>query len=173
MIIWISGPYGVGKSTLAECLLNKIENAMIFDAEEVGNAVRGNYPNNPHGVIFEDYHLWSEFNYKLLKDIHNNFNHNILVPMTLIRENSYKNIIEKLIKDGIDTKFIVLDASYENIYNRILARGEDENCWCIENIKMSKDLIKITDYDYYINTDNRSVEEISNIIIEYIKSPIR
>lgn len=43
MIIWISGPYGVGKSTLAEALEKKIQNALIFDAEEVGNAVRGNY----------------------------------------------------------------------------------------------------------------------------------
>lgn len=48
MIIWISGAYGVGKSTLAEVLVNKIENAMIFDAEEVGNAVRENYPDEPY-----------------------------------------------------------------------------------------------------------------------------
>ena len=55
MIIWISGPYGVGKSTLAKVLEKKIENALIFDAEEVGNAVRGNYPDDPYGYIFEDY----------------------------------------------------------------------------------------------------------------------
>ena len=39
MIIWISGPYGVGKSTLAEAIAAKMNNALIFDAEEVGNAV--------------------------------------------------------------------------------------------------------------------------------------
>ena len=55
MILWISGPYGVGKSTLAERIAAKLENALIFDAEEVGNAVRENYPNCPHGYIFEDY----------------------------------------------------------------------------------------------------------------------
>ena len=41
MIIWISGPYGVGKSTLAEVLEKKIENALIFDAEEVGTCRSG------------------------------------------------------------------------------------------------------------------------------------
>ena len=35
MIIWISGPYGVGKSTLAEAIAAKMNNALIFDAEEV------------------------------------------------------------------------------------------------------------------------------------------
>ena len=55
MIIWISRPYGVGKSTLAEAMAAKMKNALIFDAEEVGNAVRGNYPDCPYGYIFEDY----------------------------------------------------------------------------------------------------------------------
>lgn len=61
MIVWISGAYGVGKSTLAEAMAARMENALVFDAEEVGNAVRGNYPNCPYGYIFEDYPLWGEF----------------------------------------------------------------------------------------------------------------
>lgn len=48
MVIWISGAYGVGKSALAEALVNKIENAMVYDAEKVGNAVRENYPGEPY-----------------------------------------------------------------------------------------------------------------------------
>ena len=69
MIIWISGPYGVGKTTLAEAMAAKMDNALVFDVEEVGNAVRGNYPGCPYGYIFEDYPLWGEFCYLLLKDI--------------------------------------------------------------------------------------------------------
>ena len=34
MIIWISGPYGVGKTTLAEAMAAKMDNALVFDAEE-------------------------------------------------------------------------------------------------------------------------------------------
>ena len=47
MIVWISGAYGVGKSTLAEALVNKIDNAIIFDAEIVVDAVSENYPDEP------------------------------------------------------------------------------------------------------------------------------
>ena len=49
MIIWLSGPYGVGKSTLVEAMAAKMKNALIF------NAVRDNYPDCPYGYIFEDY----------------------------------------------------------------------------------------------------------------------
>ena len=35
MVIWISGPYGVGKSTLAEYMQSKMKDTLIFDAEAV------------------------------------------------------------------------------------------------------------------------------------------
>lgn len=169
MIIWISGAYGVGKSTLAEALVSKIENAMIFDAEEVGNAVRENYPGEPYGVIFEDYPLWCEFNYKLLKDLHETFGYNILVPMTLVRQSSRTSIIDRLLADGIDTRLIVLDGSHESIHDRILARGEDEDCWCMENIEMARAGCRSVSGGHLIETDDRSVEELADIVLAYIQ----
>ena len=169
MIIWISGPYGVGKSTLAEALEKEIENVLIFDAEEVGNAVRGNYPNDPYGYIFEDYDLWGEFCYKLLKDIHNNFQKNMLVQMTLVRPESYNNIIDKLLVDGIDVKFIILEANYQNVHDRILTRGETEECWCMQNIEMASRESQAVQGGYHINTDGKSVDELVEIVLEYIR----
>lgn len=136
MIIWISGAYGVGKSTLAEAMAERMENTLIFDAEEVGNAVRENYPNCPYGYIFEDYPLWAEFCFLLLKDIHTRFHKNILVPMTLLREQSY-DMIQRLKDENIPTELIVLEADYQTIHDRILERGEEEGCWCMENIDLA------------------------------------
>lgn len=168
MIIWISGAYGVGKSTLAEALVEKIDNAMIFDAEEVGNAVRGNYPTEPYGVIFEDYPLWCEFNYQLLKDLHTNFGYNILVPMTMVRQNSYDQIVKRLLEDGIETKLIVLEGTYQSIHDRILARGEEEGCWCMENIEMARAGVGSVDGGYHITTDGKTVDELAEAVLNYI-----
>ena len=164
MIIWISGAYGVGKSALAEALARKIENALIFDAEEVGNAVRENYPDCPYGYIFEDYSLWGEFCYMLLKDIHEKFHKDILVPMTLLREGSY-SIIEKLRNDGIDARLIVLEASYQTVHDRILARGEEEGCWCMENIELSREGSSALP-GVHIRTDDKTVSELAALVME-------
>ena len=169
MIIWISGAYGVGKSTLADALAGKLDNALIFDAEEVGNAVRGNYPDCPYGYIFEDYPLWGEFCYKLLKDVHNTFRKDILVPMTLVRRESYANIIEKLMRDGIETYFIILEASYQSVHDRILARGEEEGCWCMENIEMARAGSSALTGGIHIDTDDKNVEELAGIVLEKLK----
>lgn len=165
MIIWISGAYGVGKSTLAEALVNRLENAMIFDAEEVGNAVRGNYPDEPYGVVFEDYPLWCDFNYELLKDIHQTFHKTILVPMTLVRQNSYDRIIGRLLKEGIDTRLIILEATHQSIHDRILARGEDEDCWCMANIEMAREGSHSVTGGYHITTDDKSVGELVETVL--------
>lgn len=167
MIIWISGPYGVGKSTLAEAMATKMENAIIFDAEEVGNAVRENYPDCPYGYIFEDYPLWGEFCYLLLKDVHEKFRKDILVPMTLLRAESY-SIIEKLLRDGIDTRLVVLEAGYQTVHDRILTRGEEEGCWCMENIELSRAGSAALP-GIHIQADGKSVENImEELLAEHV-----
>ena len=167
MIIWLSGPYGVGKSTLAEYLASKLDGARIFDAEEVGNAVRDNYPECPYGYVFEDYPLWGEFCWQLLKDIHDTFHSDLIVPMTLIRRESF-HIIEKLRQAGIDTKLIILVASYQTIHDRILARGEQEGCWCMENIESSQ-IGSATLPGVFVSTDDKTVEEIGAAVLAYVK----
>lgn len=129
MIIWISGAYGVGKSTLADALAERMENPLIFDAEEVGNAVRGNYPDCPYGYIFEDYPLWGEFCHKLLRDIHDTFQKDILVPMTLVRRASYEKIIQSLAGDGIETFLIILEASRQSIHDWPGERKRAAGAW--------------------------------------------
>ena len=163
MIIWISGAYGVGKSTLAEAIAAKMNNALIFDAEEVGNAVRENYPDCPYSYIFEDYPLWGEFCYLLLKDVHEKFHKDILVPMTLLRSESY-SIIERLLRDGIDTRLIVLDASYQTVHDRILARGEEEGCWCMENIEPAR-VGCATLPGIHIQTDDKAIDALCDEVL--------
>ena len=167
MIIWLSGPYGVGKSTLAENMANHMDNALIFDAEELGNAVRENYPDHPYGFIFEDYPLWGEFCYLLLKDIHEKFHKNILVPMTLLRRKSY-NTIEKLLLDGIKTELVVLEASHQTVHDRILARGEEEGCWCMENIELAR--AGSTAFPgIHIQTDGKAVDELCDEVLNQMR----
>ena len=166
MIVWISGAYGVGKSTLAQAMAAKMENAFIFDAEEVGNAVRENYPDCPYGYIFEDYPLWGEFCHLLLKDVHEKFHKDILVPMTLLRKESCC-IIEKLNQDGIDTYLVILEASYQTVHDRILARGEEEGCWCMENIDLAREGSAALP-GIHIQTDNQAVDELCNAVLDAI-----
>ena len=166
MIIWISGPYGVGKSTLAEALAARLGDAWVFDAEAVGNAVRDNYPDRPYGLIFEDYPLWGAFCVRLLRDIHGTSGKTILVPMTLLRLESFQ-IIEALRSAGVPTELIILDASAQTVHDRILARGEAEGCWCMDHIELSRTGSAALP-GLHVQTDGRTVEELCDAVLAEI-----
>ena len=55
MIYWLNGAYGVGKTTVANCLKERLRNAHIFDPELVGNGLRDNYPKSLFFETFEQY----------------------------------------------------------------------------------------------------------------------
>ncbi len=135
MIIWINGPYGVGKSTLARALHKLNPNSFIFDAEAVGNAVRDNLPKHRfNGYIFEGYPMWFTMCTALLNDIASDFSGDIYVPMTLVYQDSFAKLAGPLSAQGHTVKHILLTSTYDVVHDRILARGETEDCWCMQNI---------------------------------------
>lgn len=137
MIIWINGPYGVGKSSLAEKLHECNPHSFIFDAEAVGNAVRDNMPKELfNGYIFEGYPLWFSMCVELLADIASRYDGDIYVPMTLVFADSFEKIERPLKQRKVCIKHILLESSKQIIHDRILARGEEEDCWCMRHIDL-------------------------------------
>jgi deoxyadenosine/deoxycytidine kinase len=166
MIYWINGPYGVGKSTVAEILQKKLPKAHIYDAEEVGNAIRDNFPEeSKYSVIFEGYSLWRETNYKLLKEICEKYDGDIIVPMALTLTASYEEIIKRLKDSEIKVKYVILDADHMTIHDRIIARGEKEGCWCMQNIDMCLEALQIDRHAVHIDTRDKSPEQIAEKIL--------
>ncbi len=61
MIIWINGPFGAGKTTLAERLRDRRPKSLIFDPEEIGFVVKetvpipasGDYQDLPCGGTYD------------------------------------------------------------------------------------------------------------------------
>jgi broad-specificity NMP kinase len=56
MIIWLDGPFGVGKTTTARLVRDLLSGSVIFDPEEIGYVVRHLFPN-PTGD-FQDIAPW-------------------------------------------------------------------------------------------------------------------
>ena len=168
MIIWINGPYGIGKSTLAEEISKRIQPSFIFDAEKVGDAVRDNFPQQFFKETFEEFPLWHEMCYKLLKKLDEVYPGCVLVPMTLTRLESCTSIIERLKCDGVDVWHIMLEADYEAIRERILARGEEEDCWCIQQIESCLEKQKAFSCDCRICSSEKGVQTIAEEIMHFV-----
>lgn len=168
MIIWLNGPYGVGKSTLAEKVRERVSQCFLFDAELVGDAVRENFPEQFFKETYEEFPVWLEICRKLLKELDSKFDGCILVPMTLIRPDSVEAIVGGLKSDGVRILHVLLDASPETIWNRILTRGENEDCWCMQQIdRCLAEQQKMT-CDLRLLTTNESPEILADLIVTQI-----
>lgn len=168
MIIWINGPYGVGKSTLAEKLLEEIHPSFLFDAELVGDAVRGNLPDQLFKETYEEFPIWLEFCRRLLQELVSCYEGCVIVPMTLMRTESVEFIIDGLKSSGVNIKHILLEASTETVRERILLRGEDEDCWCMQQIEHCEAEQRNMKCDLRLLANDSSPEKLADLIVAQI-----
>lgn len=167
MIIWIDGAYGVGKSTLAEKLHALLPNSFIFDAENVGNAVRDNMPQSVYyNETFEGYPLWFYVCNELLTELTDRFDGVVLVPMTLMRRESFAKFAEPLRGRGIEIVHVLLESSKEVIHDRILARGESEDCWCMRHIDDCLSAQQHFEYVIRVQSLGQTAEELAKEVVQ-------
>ena len=165
MIIWINGSFGVGKTTTAELLKNKLDKSIIYDLEEIGGFLSNMF--NHEKDDFQDYELWRTLNSDILKYLCSIYKI-VIVPMTITNKNYYDEIINGLQTSGIEIKHFILNASKEEIINRLDSRGNSTE-WSYNQVdRCIKELAKNQFNAKIINTNNISVEEVVKIIIDSI-----
>lgn len=166
MICWINGAYGAGKTTVANHLKDLLRDAFIFDPELLGNGIRDNYPESLFFDTFEQYPLWQELNYKLLKDICSRYDGDIIVPMTLLKKESYEMIIKRLKDDGVEVRYIFLDADADSLRQRLVDSGrEAPDSWCVQHIPVCLATQQADCYAIHIDSVGKTPESIADEIL--------
>ena len=169
MIIWINGSFGVGKTTVSNKLHKELKESFIYDPEKAGEFIWDNSPDCiSHKGDFQDILMWRDFNYQMLKYIHENYSGTIIVPMTLVNKEYYSQIIGRLINEGISIHHYILLAERSTILSRLAKRGASNNSWPAQQIdrcltSFEKDIIGIKIY-----TDNLSIEEVVKLILKRV-----
>jgi hypothetical protein len=84
MIIWLNGPFGAGKTTLAAKLRERRPDLLLFDPEEIGYVVKATVPPAESGD-YQDLPLWRGLTLAALAELRRHYRQDIVVPMTLVR----------------------------------------------------------------------------------------
>jgi hypothetical protein len=166
LIIWINGAFGSGKTQTSNELWRRIPNSFIYDPENIGYFIRKNIPQNMHKDDFQDFSVWREFNYSMLKTIHNEFNGIIIVPMTIVNPHYYHEIIGRLREDGVEVKHFALCASKEILLKRLRSRGDGRNSWAAQQIDRCMEGLSLELFHYQLNTDLMTIDHIVEHIAE-------
>lgn len=164
MIIWINGTFGSGKTTTAYELHKRLPRSIVYDPERFGYVLMANIPKEILKDDFQDYPLWREANYSLLKQISREYKGVIIVPMTLTNEVYFDEIVGKLRKEGVEINHFTLSASKETIGKRLAKRLEGKKSWAYQQMEKRLESLSENVFQEHIQTDLLSIEEVVNTI---------
>lgn len=174
MIIMINGAFGVGKTTTAHALHEKLANSMIYDPEMVGGMLRHVLPNDIKRAEattgdFQDFVLWKELTVEMAKRLVEHYQLHLIVPMTIRKPEYFEYIYNGLKRIDEQTYHFCLTASKETIHKRLKERGEQAGNWCFHQTDKCLEAYEKYNFGPEIDTESVSVETIINFILNEIQ----
>jgi cytidylate kinase len=137
MVVYINGAFGVGKTTVAELLVAKVPDAILFDPELVGAVLTQTLGAVDPKDDFQQYQSWSELVGAFVRSIRNAYpRSNIIVPMSLLDEGIRNRTIAEMRRVDADFCPFTLVASTEELERRIHGRecSDESRAWCLQHM---------------------------------------
>jgi hypothetical protein len=122
LIIFINGPFGVGKSTVAEKLHEAIPNSLIFDPEEVGSLLGKVLAKIDPKPDFQEYALWPKLSVEVAGHLKREYGRDLIIPMTLYDVGRFNQVVKGLRTVDSDFHHFCLLAAPQTILYRISDR---------------------------------------------------
>lgn len=169
----INGAFGVGKTSVSNALVKKIDNSMLFDPEEVGFMLRNILPQKlkeqeAKTGDFQDFTLWRQTTVQVARMLVENYRKHLIVPMTIHNVDYFQYIRDGLKGTDPHTYHFCLMASKETIHQRLRARGEQEGDWCFRQTDKYLTAYEEHDFGDYIQTETIPMKAVVDEIISRV-----
>ena len=166
-ILWINGAHGVGKSTVARAILRFRPEALLFDPEIVGHAIRKLWPR-PQPRDFKDMPVWSEVVAQalraLVRDVGPPF---VIVPMTVVDAGQLELMLSAPRQTGAQVRHVTLIAAdatrAARLHWRIAWPGSRR--WAREYGALASGLLIGAAFAPHVATDGRTPRDIAMELI--------
>lgn len=117
VIVWLNGPFGVGKTSVARELAGRLPDARIFDPETVGYMLRQVLIEPV--ADFQDLPPWRSLVVQTASRVLAYAGGSLIAPQTVLVEPYAREIFEGLHLSGIEVRHVVLHANSTELTRRI------------------------------------------------------
>lgn len=121
MIIWINGPFGVGKTTVTRQLLRARPALTMFDTEHVGFLLGPPLQQRKPVADFQDWVSWRRLVAATLVQLSDELGGDIVVPQTVVVEQYWAEITSALAEQDVAVRAFTLDVAPDEHERRIAA----------------------------------------------------
>lgn len=119
MIVWLNGTHGAGKTTTSALAQELIPGSRVFDAEKVGETLMDITPGLPETDNFQHWPPWRPLVVETARCVLDYTGGTLLVPMTVLVEQYWREISTGLARHAIPVRHFVLHADRDTLRGRI------------------------------------------------------
>jgi hypothetical protein len=160
MIIMLNGAFGVGKTSVAAALHQRLPQSLIFDPELVGTLARylteGIRTGSEDTDDFQDIALWRSLSIIAARELFNHYHRSLIVPMTIAHPEYFGTIRAGFATIAPVTHFC-LQAPLYTIGARLQERGDDVSGWAWRKSQQYVPLLADARFAQHVETHNRTI----------------
>ncbi len=170
MIIFINGPFGAGKTTVAKMLVKAIPNSMLFDAEDVGYFLRHILNDVERTYDFQDLAMWRPLVVTTTRLLLETYQRPLIMPMTIWYRPYFDEVIGGLRQFEPQFHHFCLTAHKETLIARIQQRGTSPESfkWCMERNEQAIKAFQSPVFAQQINTEEMTPQEIVDEVLSKV-----
>jgi len=173
MIIWLNGPFGIGKSTTAQALVRRLPQAVLFDPEPFGAALRQAVANIETATDFQDLRAWLALVVETARILRQTYAETLIVPLTVLSAASAEALAARLATVDPEVHRFRLVAPEATLRARILQRPEIDgpHAWCLDHLEAGKLLMANPAFGEAVSTDDHGPGDVAALIIATVAAP--
>ncbi len=175
MILFVNGSFGVGKTTIADLLVKRIPNSMLYDPEEVGICLSHIVRPIEQFEDFQDLPMWRTLTVTTARLLKQTYGRTLIMPMTVWNEPYFHEIMHGLRQFEPDLLHVCLTARAETIFARLESRRHEHTAenyrWISRRVERCVQAFQSPTFAVHVATDGRTPEEIANSIVTSLFPP--
>ncbi len=177
MIVWVNGPFGVGKTTLVGALAERWPEAIVCDPEHLGLVLSGWLRPEDRPEDFQRLPHWRRLVVEALAGTARHHGRPLLVPMTLLDPERAAEVLRGLRQAGVATTMVTLLAERDELVGRLRGRGHDPS-WAMDRLDEQAEVLaeaaagRVPWLGDVVRTDGRSPEEVLGAVLGLLPDPL-
>jgi len=173
MIIWLNGPFGIGKTSTAHALLRRVPAALLYDPELFGAALRTTVATIEAAADFQELRAWPSLVVETARVLSDTYDRPLVLPLTVWRRSAVEVLLSGLRRIDPDVRPFRLVASEGVLRARIVRRpdAEGSHAWCLAHLDAGLQLMSDAAFGQAIGTEGQTPDQVANTILECVSEP--